>query len=54
MAKDVFVINSFKSFAGIISGKSPVSTSKTGKSELGSVDSEYLPLVVLMFNFSPD
>ena len=37
-----------------MSGKSPVSTSKTGKSELGSVDSEYLPLVVLMFNFSPD
>ena len=34
-------------------GESPESISKTGKSALGSVDSEYLPWVVLIFNLSP-
>ena len=53
IAKDVFLISSFRSFAGITRGESPESISKIGKSLLGSVDSEYLPLVVLMFSFSP-
>ena len=49
----MFLISSRKSLAGITSGESPESISKIGKSLLGRVDSEYLPLVVLMFNLSP-
>ena len=49
----MFVINSLSSWAGIIKGESPESISKIGKSELGNVDSEYLPLVVFRLNLSP-
>ena len=53
IAKDVLVISSLSSCAGIINGELPESISKIGKSALGRVDSEYLPLVVLRFNLSP-
>ena len=53
IAKEVFVINSLSSWAGIIKGESPESISKIGKSELGKVDSEYLPFVVFRLNLSP-
>jgi len=53
IAKEVFVINSLSSWAGIIKGESPESMSKIGKSELGKVDSEYLPFVVFRLNLSP-
>ena len=49
----MLLISSLRSLAGIRRGESPESISKTGKSELGKVDSEYLPLVVLMFSLSP-
>ena len=47
------MINSLSSWAGIIKGESPESMSKIGKSELGKVDSEYLPFVVFRLNLSP-
>ena len=37
----------------MIKGESPESISKIGKSELGRVDSKYLPFLVFKFNLSP-